>query len=137
MTAPDYIANQLAVVAFYGYWPSFHDAQVQVYQRPMGENLSLSFTLHTWRMTDQVDPKGFFVLKDHSLVSFRFGGLTDVDMDSFQSGNILFGLTFIRPADSASFRVELDSIMDMSGAFTASSGCLVSILPCDSDGKPA
>ena len=80
---------------------------------------------------------GFFVLKDHSLVSFHFGGLTDVDMDSFQSGNILFGLTLLRPDDSASFRVELDFVMDMSGAFTASSGRVASILPCDSNGKPA
>ncbi len=136
MTAPDYIANCSAVVAFYGYWPSFHDAQVPAYKKPTPEEPSLTFTLHTWRMTDQVDPKGFYILKDHSLVSFSFDGIFDADMDSFQSGNILFGLSFLRDASSTSFRVELDSVMDMSGAFSSSSGRVVSILLCDSNGKP-
>lgn len=136
MTAPDYIDNHSAVVDFCGYWPSFHDAKVRAYKRPTAKDPSLSFTLHTWRMRDQVDPKGFFVLKDHSLVSFHFDGLSEVDMDLFQSGNILFGVAFHLLDDSALFRVELDSVMDMSGSFAASAGRVVSILPCDSDGKP-
>ena len=136
MTVPDYIANHSAVVGFYGHWPSFHDAEVRAYKKPSAADPSLSFTLRTWRMTDQVDSKGFFVLKDHSLVSFHFDGLADVDMDSFQAGNILFGLAFQLLDDSASFRVELDSVMGMSGAFTASSGRVVSILRSDSDGRP-
>lgn len=137
MTAPDYITNHGAVIAFYGRWPSFHDAQVPAYKKPTADDPSLSLTLHTWRMTEQVDPKGYFVLKDHSLVSFGFDGIFDADMDSFQPGNILFGMSFLRFDDSASFRVELDSVMDMSGAFSASSGRVVSIIPCDPNGKPA
>jgi hypothetical protein len=137
MTAPDYIDNHSAVIAFYGYWPAFHDAQVPAYQYDQAGDPLLSFTLHTWRMTNQVDERGYFILQDHSLVSFRFEGIHDADMDSFRSGNILYGLTFSRGDDPTSFRVELDSVMDMSGAFSARSGRVVSIVPCHANGTPA
>jgi hypothetical protein len=86
-------------------------------------------------MTDEVDAKGYFVLRNHALVSFRFGGLHNVKMDSFASGNILFGLEFFPSRDLSSIRVELDSVMDMSGSFSARSGEIVSIMPYTSDGK--
>lgn len=137
MIAPDYLENYSAVTDFYGYWPSFHDAQVPGYREPTIEDPSLGLTLHTWRMTDRVDTKGYFILEDHSLVSFEFHGIHDADLGSFQSGNILFGLNFLRSEDSLSFRVELDSVMDMSGAFSATSGQIVLIIPANSDGTPA
>jgi hypothetical protein len=137
MTPPDYIVNHSAVVAFYGRWPSFHDAEVLAYKEPTTEDPSLTFTLHTWRMTDQVDSKGYFILTHHSLVSFAFDGLLDLDMAAFRSGNILYGVGFHRSAPGAPFRVELDSVMDMSGTFSATSGRVVSVIPCDSSGTTA
>jgi hypothetical protein len=136
MEIPTYIRNHLTVVQFFGRWPSFHDANVISYE-PKSEPESLSFTLHTWLMTDQVDAKGFFVLRNHALVSFRFGDLHDIDMDAFNSGNILFGLEISPSSDPDSFHVVLDSVMDMSGAFSARSGEVVSLIPCTSDGKSA
>ena len=134
MIPPSYIANYAAVVDFYGYWPSFHDAEVLEYQEPSAENRTVKFTLHTWQMTDQVDSEGYFVLQKHALISFHFAGIHDADMDSFRSDNILFGLNFIPPDELSSFRVELDSVMDMSGAFSATSGEVTSIRPCNPDG---
>ena len=136
MDVPTYIRNHEAVVGFFGRWPSFHDANVLAYEPGAGTE-SISLTLHTWIMTDQVDAKGYFVLRNHALVSFCFGSIHDVQMDTFRSGNILFGLEISPCADPASFHVELDSVMDMSGLFSARSGEVVSVLPCTSDGKVA
>jgi len=136
MDVPTFIKNHQRVVDFFGRWPSFHDANVPAYE--MGaDHESLSLTLHTWLMTDQVDAKGFFVLRNHALVSFRFGGLRDVVMDAVRSGNILFGMEISQNSDATSFHVELDSVMDMSGSFSARSGEVVSVIPCTSDGKVA
>lgn len=132
-----YILNHKAVVDFFGHWPSFHDAKVSTYEAARPETQSLGFTLHTWQMTDEVNAKGFFVLRDYALVSFRFDDIHDVKMDAFKAGNILFGLEFVLSSDLSSFRVELDSVMDMSGSFSARSGEVVSIIPCTSDGKVA
>ncbi|HEY1792396.1 MAG TPA: Imm50 family immunity protein [Opitutaceae bacterium] len=128
--------NHQAVVDRFGRWPAFHDANVLKYEPLVPEEPSIGLTLHTWNMTSEVDGKGFFVLRDHSLVGFRFHGVSNLDMDSFRSGNILFEVKFA-PADShSSFRVELKSVMDMSGSFTATAGEVVSVIPCTADGNP-
>ena len=136
MDVPTCIRNHEAVVSFFGRWLSFHDANVLAYE--MGsEPESLSLILHTWLMTNEVDAKGFFVSRNHALVSFRFSSLYEVKMDAFRSGNILFGLEISQSSDAVSFHIELDSVMDMSGSFSARSGEVVSVIPCTSDGKVA
>ncbi len=88
-------------------------------------------------MTDRVDARGYFVLEKHALVSFRFDGIFDVEMATFDSGNILFGIEFFPSSDGSSFRVVLDSVMDKSGSFSARKGEVVSVIPCTSDGHEA
>lgn len=136
MAVPTFIRNHEAVVSFFGCWPSFHDANVLAYELGAGAD-SITLTLHTWLMSDEVDSTGYFVLRNHALVSFSFGNLDDVQMDAFGSGNILFGLEISLCSDPALFHVELDSVMDMSGSFSARSGEVVSVTPCSSDGKVA
>ena len=131
MDVPAYIRNHEAVLECFGRWPSFHDANVVAYQ--LSDDV-ITLTLHTWLLTNELDAKGYFVLTNHGLVSFRFDGLHDVQMETFRSQNILFGLQFSRCPPPASFRVELDSVMDMSGAFSARSGEVVFVTPCTEDG---
>lgn len=135
MDIPAYILNHQSVVDLYGRWPSFHDANVLEYTAPDAKSQSLGFTLHTWQMTNEVDAKGFYVLRKHALVSFRFQQIYDVSMEKFRSGNILFEMQLISDAASSSFRVELNSVMDMSGSFSARSGEVISVIPCTSSGK--
>ena len=137
MTAPAYIAKYQSVIDHFGRWPSFHDANVVDYQAPSSDGGSLEFTLHAWTMTQEVDSKGFFVLKDHALVTLRFEELSDLKMEEFRSGNILFGMVFSQLAGSPAFQVELDSVMDMSGSFTALKGEVISVVVCTPDAKPA
>ena len=136
MRIPTYIQNHEAVVSFYGDWPSFHDANVPEYRAPTLEDSTLDFTLHTWQMTNDVDSKGYFVLHKHALVKFYFDGLTDVQMDAFGTGNILFGVDFIRTDQDAELSVELNSVMAMPGSFNARNGVVVSVIPCTNDGVP-
>ncbi|AVP95701.1 hypothetical protein C7S18_00165 [Ahniella affigens] len=134
MNVPTQIQNYEAVVDFFGSWPSFHDANVVAYDADVD---SIKLTLHTWRITNQVDANGYLVLRHHALVSFRFSGLHDVQMDAFNSRNILSSLEISPCSDRGSCRVELDSVMDLSGSFSAKSGEIVSVIPCDSDGVVA
>ena len=133
METPTYILNHKAVVDIYGEWLLFHDSKVQAYVPPTPESQSLAFTIHTWQMTDEVDAKGFFVLQNHTLVSFRFDGLFDVSMNAFGTHNILFGIEFFPSTDNSSFRVVLNSVMDKSGSFSARKGEVVSVIPCTPD----
>jgi hypothetical protein len=127
--------NHEAVVKFFGHWPLFHDAKVCAYEPVTAESPILTFTLHTWQMTNEVDAKGTFVLRNHALASLVFLHLHNVQMDAFRCDNILFGLKFDNSNSPDSFRVELDSVMDMSGSFSARSGKIISVIPCTADGK--
>ncbi len=132
MKVPAYIRNHESVVSFFERWPSFHDANVLVCEVAAD---SIRITLHTWLMTGQLDGKGYFVLRNHALVTFHFDGVHTVQMGAFEAGNILFGLEISPCSDSASFHVELDSVIDKSGSFSAQSGEVISVIPCTRDGK--
>ena len=135
MDAPNFLSNYRALLDHFGYWPSFHDANVISYAGPTAERATVDLTLHTWEMTSEVDAKGYYVSRKHALVGFRFSGVHDASLESFDSGNILFGMEITRADDADSFHVELDSVMDMSGDFYAASGEVLSVALCTSDGK--
>jgi hypothetical protein len=133
--APTFIRNHQALSDHFGYWPSFHDANVISYTGPTADRQTVDLVLHTWEMTSEVDTKGYYVLQKHVLITFRFAGVHAASLERFDSANILFGLNITRASDADSFHVELDSVMDMSGDFSATAGEVVSLTPCTSEGK--
>jgi len=133
--APTFLGNYQALLDHFGYWPSFHDANVMAYTAPTADRQTLDLTLHTWEMTSEVDAKGYYVLRKHALVAFRFAGVHAASLERFDSGNILFGLNITRASDADSFHVELNSVMDMSGDLSATAGEVVSVTPCTSESK--
>lgn len=135
MEAPTFLRNYQALFDHFGYWPSFHDANVMSYTGPTADRRTIELALHTWEMTSKVDAEGYYILQKHVLVTFGFAGVHDASLERFDSGNILFGIDIRRASDADSIHVELDSVMDMSGDFAATSGEIVSVIPCTSDGK--
>ena len=135
MEVPTFIRNHQALFDFFGYWPSFHDADVLACTGPSAERQTVDLTLHTWEMTSEVDAKGYFVLQKHVLVTFHFCDVHDATLERFGLDNILFGMNITRDGDASSFHVGLDSVMDKSGSFAARSGEIVSVVPCTSEGK--
>jgi hypothetical protein len=133
--APTFLRDYEALFDHFGYWPSFHDAKVISYAGPTAERQTVDLTLHTWEMTSEVDAKGYYVLRKHALVALRFAGVHRASLERFDSGNILFGMDITRAGAADSFHVELDSVMDMSGDFSATSGEILSVIPCTGDAQ--
>lgn len=140
ITTPTYLRNHELVVSAFGYWPSFHDAKVILFNFEEGSNSAITLTLHGWEMTSEVDENGYFKLQKHHLVKFQFEEILNVLLNQFNSRNILFELTLSSPRDFEAkglFEVTLDSIMgpELSGSFSARSGGVIDITPCDANGK--
>jgi hypothetical protein len=101
-----------AVVAWFGGWPSFHDAEV----------LELCFLrkgtsylrLHAWIMTDQLDAKGYYVLDKHAVVTFAFEGVTGLELSGFSGQNVINGLELEVSPDS--FLLSFDASYGIGGA---------------------
>src|SRR5690242_8169929 len=141
ISAPPYLRNAESVVKAFGYWPSFHDAPVVAFHHDHGGGGTVEFTLHGWEMTPEVDERGYLKLIKHHLVRFRFGEISDTDLERFTSmGNILFELRFSTPEESehsGKFRVDLDSAIggNLCGSFSVRSGEVLEVIPCNAEGR--
>jgi hypothetical protein len=90
------------LTAIFGYWPSFHDAEVielhfwrgdvdterERYVFPV-----LTVKLHAWELTNEVDERGYLVLRHHTMTTLRFHDVDEFKMESFNHQNAIFGLS--------------------------------------------
>lgn len=100
---------------WFGYWPSFRDAEV--ISLHLNRKGTSALRVHTWGMTNQVDAEGFIVLTRHVLVEFLLESVSDCDLDAFNHQNVISRLA-IEKADSG-FRLVLTECYGLTGSITA------------------
>ena len=111
-TRPD-IAGSQQLVDVFGYWPSFHDAEVMRFsldRSGSGEmpGPTAEAVIHVFEMTPEVGPGGTYVLKNHSLVTLRFYAVVELEVQGFGEQNALWGLQIINIAERQLERVRFD-----------------------------
>jgi hypothetical protein len=62
-----------AVIAWFGHWPSFHDAEVLSIHINR-DGLSL-IRIHTWNVSTRVDRTGQFMREREAILVFEFAGI--------------------------------------------------------------
>ncbi len=94
MTDTELVTNARALTDVFGYWPSFHDAEVlsMYLDREGSDGPSLEARVHVFEMTDRVDERGFYVLTKHTLVTLRFSDILLRELRWFNNQNSLSGL---------------------------------------------
>jgi Immunity protein 50 len=124
------IAGSERLLAIFGRWPSFHDAKVleiRLVGKPKrtgdkrDRGPELSARIHTWDMTNELDTRGYYVLKNHTLVTLNFSGVEELKLEGCNHQNVIFGLT-IQPkesseAASSKFHVEFDPSFGVDAIF--------------------
>jgi hypothetical protein len=69
------IKNHTALTSIFGEWPSFHDAELIALRFGIESKLSwIEADVHVFEMTSDIDSRGYFDLKNHTLVTMRFDG---------------------------------------------------------------
>jgi hypothetical protein len=124
-----------SVVEWFGYWPTFHDAEVIAIA--LNRTGPSSVVLHAFEMTSQVDPQGFYVLSKHATVTFSFEGFEFVRIVGFNAQNVLSSLWITRIPEG--FELNLEEAHGVSGIIKATS-MQVRIeprIPTDSFSKPS
>ena len=121
------------LLAIFGRWPSFHDAEVieiQLSRVRAGsrsnryEGPLLLARVHTCDISDEVDSTGHYVLKNPTLVTLRFSDVRELKLEGFNHQNAIFGLTIqlkesSDPTDSK-FHVEFDPSFGVDAIFDCS-----------------
>jgi hypothetical protein len=86
----------------FGYWPSFHDAEVIEFSLWRGDVDPeagrytfpvLTTKIHLWELTTEIGPSGHYVLRHHTLTTLRFHGVDELRMEGFNHQNAIFGLS--------------------------------------------
>lgn len=97
---------------WFGYWPSFHDAEV--IKLHLNRRASSSLAIHTWEMTSEVDVEGFYVMTKHVVVEFVLKDICDLDLSGFSHQNVVSGLEIQKIATG--FRLTLRGCYGIAGA---------------------
>lgn len=85
------IAGAHELAAWFGRWPSFHDAEVlELLLRREGAS---SLRVLVWRTTSEIDSDGFYKTDHHAVVTFTFDDVADLEFADFSRQNVIAGLT--------------------------------------------
>jgi len=120
------IENQELLTQRFGRWPSFHDAEV-VHVRFERGGLDAPYMecgIHVFDMTSEVDARGCYVIRNHTLAILRFCQMELESFKGWNGQNVLFDLKInqAQPGrDSTAdprIEVELSSSYGCSAFFT-------------------
>jgi hypothetical protein len=145
MESHRHILGHEQLVSVFGYWPSFHDAEVvwlhlDRHGTALGPGPSLEAMIHAFQMTSETDPHGYLALRNHVLVHLRFAGIASFRCDSFYSQYALseLDITEVGAHDSNGlpFEVGFNSVYGAEGIFFRCRQIeLVAVQPCDATGE--
>lgn len=85
------------LLAWFGEVPTFHDAEIV--SLSLNRAGASELQIHGWIMTDSVDPDGHIVLDKHAVITFKFEGILDLQLDGFGAQNVVAGLILQRATD--------------------------------------
>lgn len=138
------IRNSEALEEIFGYWPSFHDAEVLHVRLDRGDppdrggeprRPTLEADIHVFEMTDQVTEQGFYALRKHTLVTFAFHGVDELELNGFNNQNALFGLRLEdisdRQLEVLKWSVGFESSFGLEASFMCEEAEVVRAVPFD------
>jgi hypothetical protein len=137
------ISGSEKLTQIFGRWPSFHDAEVIELTLWRGRVVEdhepiLTLKVHLWEMTPEVDSRGYYLRRNHTLCTFRFRGVDEFSMDGFNYQNVILELSIEekegnkRP--SPYFAVQIDTSFGMESSFECLQIEVVDAAPCSEDG---
>jgi hypothetical protein len=103
------------LIAWFGYWPSFHDAEVTSIE--LSRSGASHVAIHAFEMTDKVNIKGQYVCHKHVIVSFYVGGIREIELNGFNHQNVLSGLELARVEQG--YKLTLGGCYGVDGSITA------------------
>lgn len=128
------IENAEFVERIFGRWPSFHDAEIHtiLLTRDCDSGPQMDVSIHHWEITTEVDSRGYFVLRHHTLTTFRFSGVIDLHLAGFNQQNVLFDLEISEieePNSPPGFSVSMPTSYGCEASFKCSRICILSAVP--------
>jgi hypothetical protein len=129
------IENAELIEKIFGGWPSFHDAEIHciVLTRDCeSPRPQIDVTIHHWQMTSEMDSAGYYALKNHTLSTLRFAGVTELALTDFNHQNVLWELEISKLEESSSdakFAVSMPTSFGCEASFNCKEIRVLSAVP--------
>ncbi len=88
-------------------------------------------------MTSEVDEKGYYVLKNRTLVEIRFSAVEELELFDFNAQNALFSLVIDEIATGGELKVVFNAAYGLAGTFRCQSIEVTSARPTPPASPPA
>ena len=111
----DELPGAAELIKWFGYWPSFHDAEVLDVK--LDRSGCSVVRIHTWKSTGRVDSRGHFICAKHVIVSFILEATIGLELSGFNSQNVISGLDLVQTADG--YEISLGPCFGLEGTITA------------------
>lgn len=141
-----FIQNSALVTNVFGYWPTFHDAEVinlsldRGLFEPEAQSFLMPFlivSIEHWELTSEVNAKGYFVLRKRTISTLRFNEVDQLHLENFNHQNAIYGLTLNRLEEDGrtTFNVEFEGAHGIDATFQCGSIEVLTVRPL-TEGKP-
>ena len=89
------------ITDLFGYWPSFHDAEIINFHLWRGDVDPdqnkwifpvITVLVHLWELTNQVGPDGYLICRHETLATLRFHNVDKLQVAGLNQQNAIFGL---------------------------------------------
>ena len=117
------IKGQERLTAIFEGWPSFHDGTVELLVHKPGGFLEL--TCRIFRMTAELDAKGYYICNRHTRTKLRFDGCEEIKLRSIYAGAAIFELkleeAILEHPPRVGWQVQIDSSTEFELELTCTS----------------
>lgn len=126
------VLNSEALIARFGRWPSFHDAEVLAVRLDSGQltdgRSAIELDIHLFEV-DGARPDGSMNYTHHTLATLRFEDTAEVEIADFGPQNVLDDLLTEAADSTGRTRVTLPSNNGLSAGFTYQRLRIVAVEP--------
>ncbi len=105
------------LIAWFGYWPSFHDAEVTSIALNRGQSSRVS--VHAFEPTSNLDTEGQYEHQKHVVVTFVLDGIRQLALTDFNDQNVIFGLRLTSVEQE--YKLKLEGCHGVDGLIRAES----------------
>jgi hypothetical protein len=94
--------------------------------------------IHLWELTDEINDKGFYVTRHHTMATLRFHDVSGLQLTGFNHQNAIFGLAITREerpdGPSPVFSVKFEEAFGVKAEFICMRIEVVEVVECDEEG---
>jgi hypothetical protein len=132
------IINHEVVIQRFGYWPSFHDAEVLkvTFEAHPGYRATVTFLMETHEFINKLNTRGQYKQVNNCLIELQFTGIKEMHFDGFDHQNVVFDLTL--KESKGNIECTFDSSIGLVASVVAEEALVLKLIPTEeNDEEPA